>query len=108
MRFHAFWNKSDGIKAGAKVIIPPFESVLDLKEPKKSKPLKLEPTFEKIFEAEAQLTATAGISLPVAVGIGVVVAPVNFKKDLEIVEKPTIMVRTRLFGDVVILLINRC
>lgn len=75
--------------------IPPFEGNIDLKEPKNSKPLELKPQFEKIFEAEAQLTATAGISLPVAVGLGISIPPAGgFKKDLEIVEKPTIMVST--------------
>lgn len=74
--------------------IPPFEGTVDLIDASKSKPLELKPEFEKIFEADAQLTATAGISLPVAVGLGISIPPAKgFKKDLEIVEKPTIMVR---------------
>ena len=72
--------------------IPEFEGILDLKDPKNSKPLEIKPEFEKIFKAEAQLAASAGISLPIAIGIGIAIEPAKFKKDLELVEKPTIMV----------------
>jgi len=83
----------DDFVAGGKLTVQEFEGRLDLKDPRNSKPLAIEPKFEKIFEAQAQLTATAGISLPIAIGLGVSVPPVNFKKDVELVEKPTVMVR---------------
>lgn len=76
--------------AGVKLTIPEFEGSVNLKEPEKSKKLELQPKLEKIFEAKAAISATAGIGLPVAIGLGISIHPLNFKKNLELVEKPMV------------------
>jgi hypothetical protein len=78
------------VLAGAKLTIPPFEGNLDLVDASKSKPLELKPELEPIFEAKAEISVTAGLGLPVAIGLGISIPPIKFKKDAEFVEKPMI------------------
>lgn len=78
------------VLAGLTMKIPDFKGKLDFLDASKSTKEGFEPQFEKIFEANAEVAATAGIGLPVAIGIGVNIPPLKFKKDAELVDKPSL------------------
>ena len=78
------------VLAGVIMRIPNFQANLDLVNQAKSKSEGFEPQWEKIFEAKGKITATAGIGLPVKVGLGIAIPPLKFEKTAAIVDKPSI------------------
>lgn len=78
------------VLAGVIMRIPDFQANLDLKDESNSKANGFEPQWEKIFEAKGKITATAGIGLPLSIGLGIVIPPLKFDKTASIVDKPSI------------------
>ena len=77
------------VLAGVKMTISDFSANLDLVDGSKSAS-KIEPKFEKIFEAKAKIEASAGLGLPLTIGIGIDIPPIKFTKMASITEKPSI------------------
>lgn len=78
------------VLAGVIMRIPDFQANLDLKDESNSKANGFEPQWEKIFEAKGKITATAGIGLPLSIGLGIVIPPLKYDKTASIVDKPSI------------------
>ena len=78
------------VLAGVIMKIPNFQANLDLVDGTKSKSEGFEPEWEKIFEAKGKITATAGIGLPLSIGLGIVIPPLKLDKTASIVDKPSI------------------
>ena len=81
---------SDQVLAGFKMSIPAFAANVDLVDGFKSSMKGFTPQFEKIFEAKAQISATAGLGLPVSLGLGINIPPIKFRKMVSLTEKPVI------------------
>ena len=78
------------VLAGVIMRIPNFQANLDLVDHKNSKAEGFEPQWEKIFEAKGKISATAGIGLPVSIGLGIVIPPLKLDKTASVVDKPSI------------------
>lgn len=78
------------VLAGIKMSIPNFSAYVDMIDGSKSSIQGFTPQFEKVFEAKAEISATAGIGLPLAIGIGIIIPPAKYSKTISLVEKPIV------------------
>ena len=78
------------VLAGVKMSIPNFSANVDLVDGSKSSMKDFTPHFEKVFEAKAEISATAGLGLPVSLGLGINIPPIKFRKMVSLTEKPVI------------------
>lgn len=78
------------VLAGVRMTIPNFQANLDLVDGSKSGSSGFTPQFEKIFEAKAEITATAGLGLPLSVAVGIDIPAIKWKKTASINEKPAV------------------
>lgn len=85
---------SVGVQASGQVLFgaaldwSAFSVTMDLLHARNSQSHGLTPQVTTKFLAAGHITATAGISLPISVGIGLDIPVLNFHKALELVEKP--------------------
>lgn len=76
--------------AGATLNIPQFGATLDFVDSSRSSTTPFAPQFNPLFQAEASIAASAGLSLPLAIGIGVTIPAISYSKSVAIVEQPVI------------------
>ena len=78
------------VLAGIKMTIPNFSANVDLVNDSKSVVQGFTPQFEKVFEAKAEISATAGLGLPLSIGVGIDIPPIKFTKTISLTEKPVV------------------
>jgi hypothetical protein len=76
------------ILVGATMDIPNFAAHLDLVDSSASFSKGFTPTFTPVFQVNGSITATAGLALPLSVGIGIVIPLIKLDKTASIVDKP--------------------
>lgn len=81
---------SGQVLAGVMMNIPNFSANLDLVNPSQSSTSGFTPQFQKIFQAQAAVSVTAGLALPVGVGLGISVPPLNLQKTAAVYDKPSV------------------
>ena len=78
------------VLAGATLSIPNFQANLDLVNSGRSGSSGFTPQFQKIFQANAAVTATLGLGLPLGVGLGISIPPIKLQKTAALYDKPSI------------------
>ena len=78
------------VLAGATLSIPNFQANLDLVNRANSGSSGFTPQFQKIFNANAAVTATLGLGLPLGVGLGISIPPIKLQKTAALYDKPSI------------------
>ena len=84
-----------GIKAsgqllvGAIMKVPNFEATLDIVTTSNTK-FSFQPTFEKVFKANAQISASFSLGLPLGIGVGLEINPLKYRKTAAIYDKPSV------------------
>ena len=75
---------------GMAMDIPNFAATLDLVDSSNSASSGFTPVFTRNFSAKGEISATAGLGLPLSIGVGVDASIINFKKTIALIEKPAI------------------
>ena len=78
------------VLAGVKMSIPNFSANLDLVDGSKSVSSGFTHTYDKTFEAKAAISARAAFGLPLGIGLGIDIPPINFRKTAALYDKPYI------------------
>ena len=78
------------VLAGIKMTIPNFSANVDLVNGSNSVAKGFTPQFEKVFQAKAEISATAGLGLPLSIGVGIDIPPIKFTKTISLTEKPVV------------------
>lgn len=78
------------VLAGIKMTIANFSANVDLVDGSDSLAQGFTPQFEKIFEAKAEISATAGLGLPLSIGVVIDIPLIKFTKTISLTEKPVV------------------
>ena len=70
--------------------IPNFSANVDLVNGSNSVVQGFTPQFVKVFEAKAEISATAGLGLPLSIGVCIDIPPIKFTKTISLTEKPVV------------------
>ncbi|KAK7993714.1 hypothetical protein PG989_007095 [Apiospora arundinis] len=76
------------VLAGTKLTIANFGASLDIVSGKSSANFK--PVFKNRFEASGEISAEAGLGLPITVGVGLDIPVIKFSKLVSVIDKPSV------------------